>query len=135
MKASALEFRLRMVIMVAIVVLGFVAPWMKLCILASAIRCWSGCRLKQAGRACCASPMPRRVVILLGSLIALIGAILRVWGSAYLGYGTVHHGEMQAGGVMADGPYRYVRNPLYLGGWCMMVAMSFLMRPQARSSA
>jgi hypothetical protein len=30
---------------------------------------------------------------------------------------------------MADGPYRYVRNPLYLGGWCMMVAMSFLMPP------
>jgi protein-S-isoprenylcysteine O-methyltransferase Ste14 len=34
---------------------------------------------------------------------------------------------MRAGTVMADGPYRYLRNPLYLGGWCMMVAMSFLM--------
>ena len=58
-----------------------------------------------------------------------VGAVLRVWGAAYLGYGTVHHGEMQAGGVMADGPYRYVRNPLYLGGWCMMAAMSLLMPP------
>jgi len=29
--------------------------------------------------------------------------------------------------VMADGPYRYMRNPLYLGGWCMMAAMSFVM--------
>jgi protein-S-isoprenylcysteine O-methyltransferase Ste14 len=36
---------------------------------------------------------------------------------------------MQAGAVMADGPYRYVRNPLYLGGWCMMAAISFLMPP------
>ncbi|MGB9152572.1 MAG: isoprenylcysteine carboxylmethyltransferase family protein, partial [Alphaproteobacteria bacterium] len=65
----------------------------------------------------------------LGALIALVGAILRVWGTAYLGYGTVHHGEMQAGGVMADGPYRYVRNPLYIGGWCMMAAMAFAMPP------
>jgi hypothetical protein len=42
---------------------------------------------------------------------------------------TVHHGDMQAGAVMADGPYRYVRNPLYLGGWCMMLAISLLMPP------
>ena len=30
---------------------------------------------------------------------------------------------------MAAGPYRYVRNPLYLGGWFMMAAISFLMTP------
>jgi len=30
---------------------------------------------------------------------------------------------------MADGPYGMCANPLYLGGWCMMVAMSFLMPP------
>ena len=30
---------------------------------------------------------------------------------------------------MADGPYRYVRNPLYLGGWCMFAAMAFVMPP------
>jgi hypothetical protein len=29
MKASAIEFRLRMLIMVAIVVLGFYAPWIE----------------------------------------------------------------------------------------------------------
>jgi hypothetical protein len=36
---------------------------------------------------------------------------------------------MQAGAVMADGPYRYMRNPLYLGGWFMMIAVSLLMPP------
>ena len=30
---------------------------------------------------------------------------------------------------MANGPYRYVRNPLYLGGWFMMLAISLLMPP------
>jgi hypothetical protein len=69
------------------------------------------------------------IVIVLASLIAAIGMVLRVWGTAYLGYGTVHHAQMQAGAVMADGPYRYLRNPLYVGGWFMMAAMAFLMPP------
>jgi hypothetical protein len=36
---------------------------------------------------------------------------------------------MQAGTLMAAGPYRYVRNPLYLGGWFMILAISLLMPP------
>jgi hypothetical protein len=55
--------------------------------------------------------------------------VLRVWGAAYLGYDVVHHEDMQAGAVMAAGPYRYMRNPLYLGGWCMMAAISLLLTP------
>ncbi|MGH9598656.1 MAG: methyltransferase family protein, partial [Terracidiphilus sp.] len=31
--------------------------------------------------------------------------------------------------VMADGPYRFVRNPLYLGLWFMVLAVAFLMPP------
>ena len=30
---------------------------------------------------------------------------------------------------MAAGPYRYVRNPLYIGGWFMMASISLLMPP------
>ncbi len=127
MKASAIEFRLRMVIMVAIVVLGFWSPWIETLRIGqrNSLLEWLALEASRTGllRFTYATP----AVIVLGSLIALLGAVLRVWGTAYLGYGTVHHGEMQAGGVMADGPYRYVRNPLYLGGWCMMAAMSFLM--------
>ena len=28
---------------------------------------------------------------------------------------------------MADGPYRFFRNPLYVGLWCMVAALAFLM--------
>jgi protein-S-isoprenylcysteine O-methyltransferase Ste14 len=67
------------------------------------------------------------VVIVLSALIAAIAVFLRVWGTAWLGTNTVLHGHMKAGTVMADGPYRYVRNPLYLGSWCMFAALAFVM--------
>jgi protein-S-isoprenylcysteine O-methyltransferase Ste14 len=67
------------------------------------------------------------VVIVVAALFAAVGAALRVWGTAYLGTGTVNSLNMKAGAVVADGPYRYVRNPLYLGLWCMVAAMAFIM--------
>ncbi len=39
----------------------------------------------------------------------------------------MNSGNMVAGKVMADGPYRYLRNPLYIGLWCMVIALAFLM--------
>ena len=129
MGATKIEFRLRMAIMAVIITLGFWSPWIEVLGWGSRkpLLEWLALETSRAGllRFSYAAP----AVIVAGALIALLGAVLRVWGTAYLGYGTVHHGEMQAGGVMADGPYRYVRNPLYLGGWCMMVAMAFTMPP------
>jgi hypothetical protein len=36
---------------------------------------------------------------------------------------------MQARTVMAAGPYRYVRNPLYIGSWWMALSIAILMPP------
>ncbi len=129
MRASAIEFRFRMIIQIVIVFFGFWAPWIGPWNMAGRISTleWLPLEVSRTGLASFNVAAP--VVIVLGALVALAGAVLRVWGAAYLGYDTVHHGEMQAGAVMADGPYRYVRNPLYLGGWCMMIAVSLLMSP------
>jgi protein-S-isoprenylcysteine O-methyltransferase Ste14 len=134
MRASAFEFRFRMIIQIVIVFLGFWAPWLNLSALGppdlgrhiSTLE-WLALELSRTGlvRFSCATP----VVIVLGSLAAGAGAVFRVWGSAYLGYRTVHHGQMQAETVMAAGPYRYVRNPLYIGGWFMMTSISLLAPP------
>jgi protein-S-isoprenylcysteine O-methyltransferase Ste14 len=129
MRASAIEFRLRMPIMVALVVMGFWAPWIETLDLGRRIPLleWLALEASRAGllRFAYASP----AVIGVATALAAAGAWLRVWGAAYLGYDTVHHGAMLSGAVMADGPYRFMRNPLYLGGWCMMAAISFLMPP------
>jgi protein-S-isoprenylcysteine O-methyltransferase Ste14 len=129
MRASAIEFRLRMVIQIVIVFFGFWAPWAGGWDFGWPISAleWLPLEVSRLGLASFTVAAPN--VIVLGALAALAGAVLRVWGTAYLGYSTVHHGDMQAGAVMADGPYRYMRNPLYLGGWFMMIAVSLLMSP------
>jgi len=129
MKASAFLFRYRMVINAAIIILGFWAPWIDHWHIGSHILLleWLALEFDRLGLLNFTVATP--AVIVLGSLIAAIGAILRVWGTAWLGPATVLNVRMKAGAVMADGPYRFVRNPLYLGSWCMVAAMAFIMPP------
>jgi protein-S-isoprenylcysteine O-methyltransferase Ste14 len=130
MRASTIEFRMRMAINAAIIVLGFWAPWINtrsssVFVQRIPLLEWLALELGRTGvvRFTVAAPL----VIAVGAAIAAIGAILRVWGTAYLGTGTVTSMDMKAGRIVADGPYRYMRNPLYLGLWCMVAAMAFLM--------
>jgi len=128
-KASAIEFRLRMMIQIVIVSVAMWAPWVQpwdIKLRMSTLE-WLALQIGRSGIVTFAVAVP--VVIIFGIILAAIGAVLRVWGAAYLGYDVVHHENMQAGGVMAAGPYRYMRNPLYLGGWFMMAAISLLITP------
>ncbi|MGA2572538.1 MAG: isoprenylcysteine carboxylmethyltransferase family protein [Terracidiphilus sp.] len=129
MKASTFEFRFRMIIQIVIVFLGFWAPWMGMGNPGRRVATleWLALQVSRTGMQSFRTAVP--TVIVLGTLVALAGAVLRVWGAAYLGYDVVHHGQMQGGAVIAAGPYRHVRNPLYLGGWCMMAAVALLMPP------
>ncbi len=129
MRATKLEFRLRLVIIALIISLGFWSPWIEALGIGRRIALleWLALQISRLGllRFTAASP----AVLILGALIAAKAAVLRVWGTAYMGHGTVAHAQMQAGRLMADGPYRFVRNPLYLGTWLMTAAMAFLMPP------
>ena len=129
MGATKIEFRLRVAIISVILTLGFWAPWIELWGIGNRFPLWAWLALQmcRTGMVSCAAAAP--LVIVVVALIAAKGAALRIWGTAYLGSATVNHGEMKAGAVLSDGPYRYVRNPLYLGSWCMFAAMAFLMPP------
>jgi protein-S-isoprenylcysteine O-methyltransferase Ste14 len=129
MKASAIEFRLRMWIQIVIVFLGFWAPWLGSLDWSGRIStmAWLAMEISRLGVVSFSVAAP--MVIVAGALAAAIGMVLRVWGTAYLGYSTVHHEEMQGGAVMAAGPFRFMRNPLYMGGWFMMLAVCLLMTP------
>jgi len=127
MGTSRIEFRLRMLINAAIIVLGFWAPWIEAWGLGRRMTLleWLALELGRTGLVRFTAAVP--LVIVVSAVIAAAGAWLRVWGTAYLGTGTVNSLEMKAGGVVADGPYRYVRNPLYIGLWLMVAAMAFMM--------
>jgi protein-S-isoprenylcysteine O-methyltransferase Ste14 len=124
MRATALEFRLRMPINMAILVLGLWSPWSGR---RTPVLEWLPTQIARAGLLDFAHAF--LVVIVLSAVVAAAAAVLRVWGSAYLGPATVINTNMQAGGVTADGPYRYVRNPLYLGLFLMFAAIAVLMPP------
>jgi protein-S-isoprenylcysteine O-methyltransferase Ste14 len=127
MKASAVLFRYRMAINTAIIILGFWAPWVQLGGVGTRISLLEWLALELSRLGLLSFTVATDVVILSGAFIAAIGAILRIWGSAWLGHGVVLHSQMQAGALTADGPFRYVRNPLYLGIGCMFSALALLM--------
>src|SRR5215831_7940925 len=134
MRASAIEFRLRMLINASIVILGFWAPWIGL---RGDERIptleWLALQLTRLGLLPFTMSAP--VVTLVGALVAATAVALRVSGSAYVGPGEVISPAMQAGAITVAGPYRYVRNPLYLGLWCMVVAMGLFMPPTGACAA
>lgn len=61
-----------------------------------------------------------------GALVVILAALIRTWGAAYLRSEVVHDSRLHAEALVADGPYRYVRNPLYLGGVLLAVGFGLL---------
>src|SRR5262250_2812371 len=52
--------------------------------------------------------------LILGAALLGVAAMLRTWASAYLHAEVVYASEVKTEALVADGPYRRVRNPLYL---------------------
>lgn len=127
MRASVMEFRLRMAINAVIILLGFWAPWIEAWGIGrrTSLVEWLSIGLSRMGALSFAAATS--AVIVSAAVFAAVGVLFRVWGAAYLGAGTVNNINMIAGEVMADGPYRYVRNPLYVGLWFMVAGAAFLM--------
>src|ERR1035437_3178672 len=128
MKATVFEFRFRFWIIMAICILGFVAPWNFVLHREGAgqngapgqLAGWGGnahvwgllaVLLLKGGAMSIAAAF--NLLLAVAIMCALAGAWLRTWGSAYLGADVMRDTNMRSDGVVADGPYRYVRNPLY----------------------
>lgn len=58
--------------------------------------------------------------------LMLCGIGLRVWGSSYLRADTVWSPDLRNDAFVVDGPFRYTRNPLYLGNLLMAVGFGLL---------
>jgi len=62
----------------------------------------------------------------ISATLVTAAAWVRTWGGAYLRSEVVHDSAVHTERLVADGPYRHLRNPLYLGNMFLAVGMSLL---------
>lgn len=129
MKATRFEFRFRLAIIAVVYLLGFWAPWERFGQSATVnpVRMWSWLAIQAARTGLVATNAAYIAITAIAVALAVAGAWLRLWGTACLGRSVVFDNVMHAGEVVAAGPYRFMRNPLYLGAVFTAFAMSILM--------
>ncbi len=138
MRASTFEYRHRFILHAILYVLGFTAPWnywLHLDPPGPNAHVWGllGANLTQLGIANIAAAY--NLLLWLAIVFALAGAFLRTWGSSYLGPNVVESPTMHtaadrnsaAPAIIEAGPYRHLRNPLYLGTILHTFALALLM--------
>lgn len=87
----------------------------------AALANWLGTRLGfDAGRAA-------HLLLALAALLLVLAALLRTWASSYLHARVVYAAEIKTGSLVADGPYRRTRNPLYFANLLMTIGLGAMM--------
>jgi len=120
MRASLFEFRHRWWIFSSIFALAFFAYFLDPVNCGLAIASWLA---KRQGSV---TDNWYRLVFAFGALSLTVAAFLRSWGTAYLQADVMRDSHVHTERLLADGPYRYVRNPLYLGNILMAVGVGLM---------
>lgn len=82
---------------------------------------WLGARLRIDAN------LIARLLFGLATLLLVATALMRTWASAYLNSSVVYAAQVKTAWLVADGPYRRVRNPLYFANILMAIGMGALM--------
>ena len=127
MRATRFEFRYRVAIIGVIYTLGFAAFWYFPLGLATGQTTWLILSSLMAGTHWLTLNTATLFVTVIALVCGVAGTALRVWGTAHLGATTMTGSEMLAGQMVVSGPYRHLRNPLYVGLWLLSVPISILM--------
>ncbi len=128
MKISEFLFRFRRIALIAVFAVAFWAPWERMGgTHPGSTWLWLAGTIAAMGFFPIATSTI--VVIALATFALLLASLVRTWATAYLGSDVVYDKDLHSERVVADGPYRYVRNPLYLGTWLLTAAISVLMPP------
>lgn len=107
MRATQFEFRYRAVLIGLIFCVGF---WLYAVDRVAMIQVLAGWGVRpQALQPTVAA----KLVVGVAALLVAIGALVRTWGAAYLKSSVVHDANLHSTELVADGPYRHVRHPLY----------------------
>jgi protein-S-isoprenylcysteine O-methyltransferase Ste14 len=127
MKSTPIEFRLRAVIMTGVYILGFFASWDRLLHLDSSRTAWLFFASSLAVHHWLSFTAATVATLIAGIFFAVLAASLRTWATAYMDISVVKDQSMHGDHVVAAGPYRFLRNPLYLGTFIHTLALALLM--------
>ena len=120
MRATDFEFRYRFWIIGAIFWIGFTLYSVDHVNAAVAIANWLQPHTRWS------ADTIARGLFAFGALLAIAAALLRTWATSFLRTEVVHDASLHSDRLVADGPYRYVRNPLYLGTTLLTLGMGML---------
>jgi hypothetical protein len=68
-----------------------------------------------------------RLLFCCAAFLLIVAAFIRTWASAYMQAGVVYAADVKTESLVAAGPYRFVRNPLYLANVLMAVSLGAMM--------
>ena len=68
-----------------------------------------------------------RLLFVLAACILVLAAFIRTWASAYLRAAVVYAAEIKTESLVADGPYRHMRNPLYFANILLALGLGAMM--------
>jgi len=68
-----------------------------------------------------------RLLFAIAAGLLAAAALLRTWASAYLQSSVVYASEVKTESLVADGPYRHTRNPLYFANMLLALGMGAMM--------
>ncbi|MBV9083840.1 MAG: isoprenylcysteine carboxylmethyltransferase family protein, partial [Acidobacteriaceae bacterium] len=68
-----------------------------------------------------------RFLLACAALLLILAAFVRTWASSYLQADVVYAADVKTECLIADGPYRLVRNPLYFGNVLLVLGIGCMM--------
>jgi protein-S-isoprenylcysteine O-methyltransferase Ste14 len=69
----------------------------------------------------------KHAVLFLGVGLVVIAVSIRTWATAYLRYDVMRNPQIHTDRLIAEGPFAYLRNPLYFGNLLMVAGVSFFL--------
>jgi protein-S-isoprenylcysteine O-methyltransferase Ste14 len=121
MKATNWEFKNRALIFGLIFGCSFACYSLDQQNSAAALANWLGAALRID------ASLLARLLFAFAAGLLVVAALTRTWASSYLQASVVYAGEVKTASLVADGPYRHVRNPLYFANVFLALGMGAMM--------